>query len=138
MARRPIIIDCDPGQDDAVAILLALGSADELELLGITAVAGNVPLALTEKNARKICELAGRTDVAVYAGCARPILRPLVTAEYVHGKTGLDGADLPEPAFEGPATEQGGAQAPSRAPCDGARRAGAQVAGDHTHHPGDP
>ena len=99
MARRPIIIDCDPGQDDAVAILLALGSADELELLGITAVAGNVPLALTEKNARKICELAGRTDVAVYAGCARPILRPLVTAEYVHGKTGLDGADLPEPTM---------------------------------------
>ena len=98
MRPRPIIIDCDPGQDDALAILLALGSADDLEVVGITAVAGNVPLPLTEKNARKICELAGRTDVPVHAGCARPILRPLVTAEYVHGKTGLDGADLPEPS----------------------------------------
>ena len=98
MLPRPIIIDCDPGQDDALAILLALGSADDLEVVGITAVAGNVPLPLTEKNARKICELAGRTDVPVHAGCARPILRPLVTAEYVHGKTGLDGADLPEPS----------------------------------------
>ncbi len=98
MRPRPIIIDCDPGQDDALAILLALGSADDLEVVGITAVAGNVPLPLTEKNARKICELAGRPDVPVHAGCARPILRPLVTAEYVHGKTGLDGADLPEPS----------------------------------------
>ncbi len=95
MRPRPIIIDCDPGQDDALAILLALGSADDLEVVGITAVAGNVPLPLTEKNARKICELAGRSDVPVHAGCARPILRPMVTAEYVHGKTGLDGADLP-------------------------------------------
>ncbi len=98
MRPRPIIIDCDPGQDDALAILLALGSSDDLEVVGITAVAGNVPLPLTEKNARKICELAGRPDVPVHAGCARPILRPLVTAEYVHGKTGLDGADLPEPS----------------------------------------
>ena len=67
-----IIIDTDPGQDDAVAILLALASP-ELELLGITTVAGNVPLPLTTKNALKICELAGRTDVAVYAGAARPL-----------------------------------------------------------------
>ena len=93
---RKIIIDTDPGQDDAVAILLALASP-EIEVLGITAVAGNVPLSLTQKNARKICELAGRPDVAVYAGAERPLLRPLVTAEYVHGKTGLDGPDLPEP-----------------------------------------
>ncbi len=93
---RKIIIDTDPGQDDAVAILLALASP-EIEVLGITAVAGNVPLELTQKNARKICELAGRPDVAVYAGASRPLLRPLVTAEYVHGKTGLDGPDLPEP-----------------------------------------
>ncbi len=93
---RKIIIDTDPGQDDAVAILLALASP-EIDVLGITAVAGNVPLELTQKNARKICELAGRPDVAVYAGASRPLLRPLVTAEYVHGKTGLDGPDLPEP-----------------------------------------
>jgi len=96
--RRKIIIDTDPGQDDAVAILLALASP-ELEVLGITAVAGNVPLALTEKNARKICELAGRPDIPVYAGSVRPLVRDLVTAEYVHGKTGLDGPDLPEPTM---------------------------------------
>ena len=97
MARK-IIIDTDPGQDDAVAILLAL-SSPELDVVGITAVAGNVPLALTEKNARKICELAGRADMKVYAGAVRPLMRPLVTAEYVHGKTGLDGPDLPEPTM---------------------------------------
>ena len=95
---QPIIIDTDPGQDDALAILLALASP-ELEVIGITAVAGNVPLALTEKNARKICELAGRSETKVYAGCSRPMLRKLVTAEYVHGKTGLNGPDLPEPTM---------------------------------------
>ncbi len=97
MARK-IIIDTDPGQDDAVAILLALASP-ELDVVGITAVAGNVPLHLTEKNARKICELAGRPNIKVYAGAVRPLMRPLVTAEYVHGKTGLDGPDLPEPTM---------------------------------------
>ena len=94
---RKIIIDTDPGQDDAVAILLALASPEDLEVLGITAVAGNVPLALTAKNARKVCEVAGRPDVKVYAGCDRPLAHTLVTAEHVHGKTGLDGPDLPEP-----------------------------------------
>lgn len=94
---RKIIIDTDPGQDDAVAILLALASPDEIEVLGITAVAGNVPLELTAKNARIVCELAGRTDVPVYAGCDRPLNRALVTAEHVHGKTGLDGPVLPDP-----------------------------------------
>jgi purine nucleosidase len=96
--RRKIIIDTDPGQDDAVAILLALASP-EIELLGITAVAGNVPLALTEKNARIVCELANRPDVPVFAGCDRPMARKLVTAEHVHGKTGLDGIDLPDPVM---------------------------------------
>jgi len=96
--RRKIIIDTDPGQDDAVAILLAFASP-EFEVLGLTAVAGNVPLPLTEKNARKICELAGRSDARVFAGAVRPLIRPLVTAEYVHGKTGLDGPDLPEPTM---------------------------------------
>jgi purine nucleosidase len=95
---RKIIIDTDPGQDDAVAILLALASP-ELEVIGIVAVAGNVPLALTEKNARKVCELAGRADQKVYAGAAQPLNRALVTAEHVHGKTGLDGPDLPEPTM---------------------------------------
>jgi purine nucleosidase len=96
---RRIIIDTDPGQDDAVAILLALASPAELDVVGISAVAGNVPLELTERNVRKICELAGRPDVPVYAGCSRPMVRDLVTAEYVHGPTGLDGADLPEPTM---------------------------------------
>jgi purine nucleosidase len=95
--RRPIILDCDPGQDDAIAILLALAAPDELDLLAITTVAGNVPLTLTERNARRILELARRTEIPVYAGCDRPLIRPLETAEYVHGETGLDGAELPEP-----------------------------------------
>lgn len=98
MSPRPIIIDCDPGQDDALAILLALGSPEDVEVLAVTAVAGNVPLALTGNNARKLVELAGRPDIPVHAGCDRPLVRDLVTAEFVHGKTGLDGADLPEPA----------------------------------------
>ncbi|MGJ8627787.1 MAG: nucleoside hydrolase [Sulfitobacter sp.] len=97
MAPRKIIIDTDPGQDDAVAILLALACPDELEVLGLTCVAGNVPLDLTSKNARIICELAGRSDVKVFAGCDRPLGRDLVTAEHVHGKTGLDGPNLPDP-----------------------------------------
>ncbi|MBR9649926.1 nucleoside hydrolase [Thalassovita aquimarina] len=97
MERHRIIIDTDPGQDDAVAILLALASPEEIEVLGITAVAGNVPLALTALNARKVCELAGRPDVKVFAGCDRPLGRELVTAEHVHGKTGLDGPVLPDP-----------------------------------------
>ncbi|NJL85823.1 MAG: nucleoside hydrolase [Leptolyngbyaceae cyanobacterium SM1_1_3] len=92
----PLIIDCDPGVDDAIALLMALASP-EFDLLGITTVAGNVPLALTAKNARKICQLAGRTEIDIYAGCPRPLLRPLVTAEQVHGSSGLEGADLPEP-----------------------------------------
>jgi purine nucleosidase len=96
---RKIIIDTDPGQDDAVAILLALASPEEIEVLGITAVAGNVPLAMTEKNARIICELAGHSEIRVFAGCDAPLRRKLVTAEHVHGKTGLDGPDLPEPAM---------------------------------------
>jgi purine nucleosidase len=96
---RKIIIDTDPGQDDAVAILLALASPEEIEVLGITAVAGNVPLPLTQRNARIVCELAGRRDIRVFAGCDRPLAHALVTAEHVHGKTGLDGIALPEPTM---------------------------------------
>ena len=96
---RKIIIDTDPGQDDAVAILLALASPEDLTVLGITAVAGNVPLHLTEKNTRIICELAGKPEVLVYAGCDAPLARKLVTAEHVHGKTGLDGPLLADPGM---------------------------------------
>ena len=99
MDPKPLIIDCDPGVDDAIAILLALASPDEFDLLGITAVAGNVPLALTAANARRICHLAQRPDVPVYAGCPRPLLRSLTTAEEIHGATGLQGADLPDPTL---------------------------------------
>ena len=98
MPQHQIIIDCDPGQDDAVALLLALASPGEIEILAVTTVAGNVPLARTTRNAQQVLALAGRSDVPVYAGCPRPILRPLETAEYVHGETGLNGAVLPEPA----------------------------------------
>ncbi|WP_292287027.1 nucleoside hydrolase [Marivita sp.] len=99
MPPRKIIIDTDPGQDDAVAILLALASPEEIEVLGITAVAGNVPLTLTERNARIVCELAGKPDTKVFAGCDAPIARKLITAEHVHGKTGLDGPTLRDPTM---------------------------------------
>jgi len=98
MTSRPIVIDCDPGQDDAVALLLAMASPGELDIRGIACVAGNVPLELTAANARRLVELVGCTDIPVYAGCSGPLLRPLVTAENVHGKTGLDGCDLPPPS----------------------------------------
>lgn len=94
----PLIIDCDPGQDDAIALMLAMASPGELDLLGISAVAGNVPLVLTEANARAIRDVAGRSEVPVYAGCPRPMIKPLETAEYVHGKSGIDGANLPQPS----------------------------------------
>lgn len=96
---RKIIIDTDPGQDDAVAILLALASPEELDVLGIVAVAGNVGLHYNAINARKVVELAGRRDIPVYAGCARPMRRHLVTAEHVHGETGMNGPDLPDPTI---------------------------------------
>ena len=99
MAPRKIIIDTDPGQDDAVAILLALASPDEIDVLGVTTVAGNVPLPLTQKNARIVCELAGKPDTLVFAGCDAPLVRKLVTAEHVHGKTGLDGPQMSDPTM---------------------------------------
>ena len=104
MARQRIIIDCDPGQDDAVALFLAMASSDELEILGITAVAGNVPLELTQRNVRLMCDIAGRGDIPVFAGCDRPMVRELLTAEKVHGKTGIDGIEIVDP--ETPLQEQ--------------------------------
>ena len=99
MPPRRIIIDTDPGQDDALAILLALASPEEIEVLGLCAVAGNVPLRLTERNVRVVCELAGRPDIPVFAGCDRPMSRPLITAEHVHGSTGLDGPPMVDPVM---------------------------------------
>ena len=99
MSKRKIIIDCDPGQDDAVMLLLALACPEELDILGLPTVAGNVPLRLTERNARLICDLAGRSDVPVFAGSSKPMVRELVTAEDVHGCTGIDGMEIHEPSF---------------------------------------
>ena len=96
---RKIIIDTDPGQDDAVALLLALASPEDLEVLAVVTVAGNVPLSHTTANARQVLELAGRPDLPLYAGCARPMRRRLVTAQHVHGATGLDGPVLPAPTM---------------------------------------
>jgi len=98
VARRKIIIDTDPGQDDAFALLFALGAPEELEVLGVTTVGGNVPLARTTTNALQLTELAGRADVPVFAGCPRPMLKRLQTAEYVHGESGIDGCVLPQPS----------------------------------------
>jgi purine nucleosidase len=96
--RRRLIIDTDPGLDDAVAILFALAAVDELEVLGIIAVAGNLPLFETERDARRICALAGRPELPIYAGCARPLLRPLATADRIHNDPRLE-AVLPEAAM---------------------------------------
>ena len=92
----PILLDCDPGHDDAIALLLALASP-EVELLGITTVAGNQTLDKTTANALKILEFVGRTETPVAAGAARPLVREPYVAAYVHGETGMDGPDLPPP-----------------------------------------
>jgi inosine-uridine nucleoside N-ribohydrolase len=92
----PVLIDCDPGHDDAIALLLALASP-ELEVLGVTTVAGNSTLANTTANALTVLEIAGRADVPVAAGCDRPLLRPLRTAAHVHGPSGMEGPLLDPP-----------------------------------------
>ena len=92
-----IVIDCDPGHDDAMAILLALASP-EVELIGVTTVAGNQTLDKTTRNALVTLEVAGRADIPVWAGADAPLQRTLRTAAHVHGETGLDGPILPEPS----------------------------------------
>jgi inosine-uridine nucleoside N-ribohydrolase len=96
MTSTPIILDCDPGHDDAIAILLALASP-EIDLLGVTTVAGNQTLDKTTNNALRVLEFAGRGEVPVYAGADRPFVRPQEVAAHVHGESGLDGPDLPQP-----------------------------------------
>jgi purine nucleosidase len=98
MTREKIILDCDPGRDDALAIALTLASPEEIELIGITAVAGNVPLDLTQRNARLVAEICGHPEVPVHAGADRPLERAPVSARRVHGATGLDGLEVREPA----------------------------------------
>ena len=99
----PIILDCDPGHDDAIALLLALASP-EVELLGVTTVHGNQTLAKTTANALRVLDLAGRSDIAVAAGAERPLVRELSVASHVHGESGLDGPALP-PAQRAPLDE---------------------------------
>ena len=96
MSATPILLDCDPGHDDAIALLLALASP-EVDLLGVTSVAGNQTLDKTTANAIRVLEFAGRSDIAVAAGADRPLVRDQFVASYVHGETGLDGPDLPPP-----------------------------------------
>lgn len=98
--RKKILIDCDPGHDDMVALMLALASP-ELELLGVSTVAGNQTGEKTFRNALRVLTLVGRTDVPVARGADRPLLRDLTVAPEIHGVSGLDGADLPEPGFSG-------------------------------------
>ena len=95
----PLILDCDPGHDDALALIVAL-ARPEIDLLAVTTVAGNAGLDATTRNALRVLTLVGRTDLPVAAGAARPLLRPLHVASDVHGASGLEGADLPEPAFD--------------------------------------
>lgn len=96
MAKRPLIIDCDPGVDDAVMLALAFGSP-ELDLLGITTVGGNVPVELTSRNARILRQIAGREDVPIFAGCPAPMLREPVAATEFHGASGLGSLEVFEP-----------------------------------------
>jgi pyrimidine-specific ribonucleoside hydrolase len=96
-APTPIVLDCDPGHDDAIAIMLALASP-EIELIAITTVAGNQTLDKTTPNALKVLELLGRSDIPVFAGAATPLVRALHTAPDVHGESGMDGPDLPQPS----------------------------------------
>jgi inosine-uridine nucleoside N-ribohydrolase len=104
VSRTPIILDCDPGHDDAIALLLALASP-ELELLGVTTTYGNQTLEKTTANALRVLELAGRGDVPVGSGAAEPLERPLVVAAHVHGESGLDGPTLPAPSVEPVSTD---------------------------------
>jgi pyrimidine-specific ribonucleoside hydrolase len=99
MSPTPVILDVDPGHDDAVAIMLACAAPD-LDLLAVTTVAGNVPLEKTTRNALRVLSLIGHTDLPVAAGASSPLRRPLHTAEDIHGESGLDGPEIPAPSLE--------------------------------------
>ena len=113
MSPTPIILDVDPGHDDAVAIKLAC-AAPELDLLAVTTVAGNVPLEKTTRNALRVLSLIGHTGVPVAAGAASPLHRPLRTAEDIHGESGLEGPEIPAPPLH---QTNAAPQNPSRTPC---------------------
>lgn len=98
MSARKVIIDCDPGQDDALMLFLAFASPEDLDVLGVCAVAGNVPLEKTQRNIRILRDVAGAASVPMFAGCDRPLVRAPLSAEHVHGREGIDGMDLFDPA----------------------------------------
>lgn len=98
MTPKPIIFDCDPGDDDALALIMAFASSKELTILGITTSSGNAPVNLTFDNARKVCALAGRPEIKVFKGCERPLLKEPFYGDYLHGENGLDGYHLEEPS----------------------------------------
>ena len=129
----PILIDCDPGHDDAIALLLALASP-EVELVGVSAVAGNATLAHTTANAIRVLDFAGRPDIPVAAGAARPLVQDPFTAEGTHGSTGLDGPELPPPSRE-PDARHAEVRPRLRRPVPGGHRAGVQVRAGHTGRP---
>ena len=106
---RPLIFDCDPGQDDAISLIMALSPGSGLDIRAITTVAGNTSLAKCQRNARMIAQICGRSDVPVFAGCDAPLELPLATAEEVHGVEGLDGIDIFEPDL--PLQEESGIDA---------------------------
>lgn len=104
MTKTQVIMDCDPGLDDAIALLLALASPEEIDLLGVTTVVGNCPVDQTQDNARRICELAGRGDLKVFRGCSRTFFSRVAPSTYVgtdiHGETGLGACRLPSPTMQ--------------------------------------
>ena len=108
----PVILDVDPGHDDAVAMMMACG-APELDLMAVTTVAGNVPLEKTTRNALRVLSLIGRDDVPVAAGAAAPLERALQTSEDIHGESGLDGPEIPEAGFEPDPREREGRSWPT-------------------------
>ena len=120
MTATRFILDCDPGHDDAIALLLALGSP-ELELLGVTTVSGNQTLQKTTANAIRVLDHLGRADMPVAAGAGRPLVRERYVADYVHGETGLDGPELPPPALSHPHPSFGRLRGHT-ADCDGGYR----------------
>jgi purine nucleosidase len=97
LGRRPLIMDCDPGADDAVLILMVLAAPQSFNLLGITTVSGNAPLEWTNKNTLKILELAKHPKIKVFGGCRRPLIRKPIYAAYIHGETGLEGTSMTDP-----------------------------------------
>lgn len=97
MGKTPVILDCDPGQDDAIMLMLAFANRDVLDILGVTTVGGNVTLDKTSRNARIIAQMTGNFDIPIFAGCDQPLKRALFSAADVHGAEGINGIDIFEP-----------------------------------------